>query len=149
MSAIDSIAEAETKPGMYPLTADQLRHFPTIKEQCHHVGLECIPVNVLQKEYDISNKQKLKEVAEQLVKFFPVLCVESAQFYILIDFTKMVFQPNIIHSLLTLDSPKSDDDEDVTATTSESKDDEPFGITHVCFIANPALCLCRVGTHSC
>ena len=43
MSAIDSIAEVETKVGMYPLTDDQLHHFPTIKDQCHHVGLECIP----------------------------------------------------------------------------------------------------------
>ena len=128
MSAIDSIAEVDTKPGMHPLTADQLRHFPMIKDQCHHAELECIPGYVLQKEYDISNKQKLKEVAKQLMKFFSVLCVESAQAYILIDFTEMVFRPNIVHSLLTFDSPNSDDDEDVTRTTSESKDDKLSGI---------------------
>ena len=66
-------------------------------------------------------------VAEQHVKLFLLLCVENAQAYILIDFIEMVFRPNIVHNLHTLDKTDGNNNKDVTATTTESNNDELSG----------------------
>ena len=57
--------------------------------------------SILEAKYDIKEQQKLKEVTEQLVPFFPLICVQTEKAIVLIDFTELVFQPNLFCNLCT------------------------------------------------
>lgn len=66
-----------------------------------------VPSKVLIEQYDLA-KDLVREVVQQLVEFFPLLCVQIRESYVLVDLHELLFHPNFVHQLLTLDLPESD-----------------------------------------
>ena len=112
-SAMSKLTEVESlgeSSKIVPLSLQQLKAFPSIKDMCHHSGLRCIPRTVLQQQYDLKEDDTLKKVIQQLVDVFPLLGVVKGAQFVLIDYTELVFNPNVVHELLTLkqDNEQSD-----------------------------------------
>lgn len=70
-------------------------------------------------QYSLLDDAMLKEAMEQLVNVFPLLCIVRGHHYILVDFTELVFRPNLVHDFLTLDTEEKDDE----STTSPLETD--------------------------
>ena len=60
-------------------------------------------------EYDIpaGEKSQLQITVYQLVKHFPLLCVEKDGQFVLFDYTEIVFNPGLVSEVLTLDRNQS------------------------------------------
>ena len=102
--ALDNITEMENSGRssvLTPLSADQLRHFPVIKDSYHHMNLSGIPAEAIKKHYTLTHDTEVKEAVHQLVNVFPLLCVQCKHQYILIDYTELVFRPVIVYELLS------------------------------------------------
>ena len=105
-SAMDNISEVECSlcSELSPLNAKQLQKLPLIRDKCYYMGMECISDFVLQRELCIADVDicTLRNVVNQIVEFFPVLCVEMGDKFILLDYTGLLLRPNIVHQLMTL-----------------------------------------------
>lgn len=105
-ASLDSISELETScSNLFPLTTEQLKSFPSLKDSCHRLGLGCMPSEIIGQHYDIEREDngKLKAVIDQLVESFPVLLLQKQHTLVLLDFTELQFRPGLVHELLTLD----------------------------------------------
>jgi hypothetical protein len=108
--AIDKLCEVESIGGLQclkPLSLEQMRYFINIRDLCTRMNFCGVPSKVLIEQYDLA-KDLVREVVQQLVEFFPLLCVQSGESYVLVDLHELLFHPNFVHQLLTLDLPESD-----------------------------------------
>lgn len=102
-----------------PLTKNQVTAFPWIKDMCHHKGLEVMSECLIRDQFSLSD-DKVKDAINQLVELFPLLLIQKAGYRILLDYTELVFCPDIVHELLTLDSRSKPTEEGHAGTQSRT-----------------------------
>ena len=111
--AMANIDDTEESGGQFfPLSAAQLKLFPSLKDACHHKGMCGIPSQLIITQYSIE-VDIVKEAVFQLLEFFPLLCVRKGKQYVLLDFTEIVLYPGLVHDILTLDDKEMDTTSDV------------------------------------
>ena len=102
-AATDGLDELEVSAAPFsPLNVDQVRKFLLLRDSCHSAGMGCVPGEELKREYSLSD-EVVEDAAMQLIELFPLLGVQCGKRLVLVDYTELVFRPNLVHELLTLD----------------------------------------------
>ena len=114
--AIDNLNEIEFSNSgtLFPLNAEQLKLFSVIKDRCHRDEMACIPDWIVCQIYDIdySVKERVKETIYELIDHFPPFGIENRH-YVVIDYCEMVFHPNMVHEMMSLDKPVESDTDSI------------------------------------
>lgn len=100
----------------------QLRAFPALKDSCHRSGLEAIPGYIVAQHYKLNDDDQMRMAVDVLLEVFPLLCVLQGGRRFLIDYTELVFRPNLVHDILTLDSSPQEEESLSTPYHDESND---------------------------
>ena len=111
-----------------PLNFEQILSFPNFKNKCHHHGLMCLPGNLIAAEYGISTKTQLQDAVDELLEFFPLLCVKKSGHFILLDYTEMVFNLGLVGEVLTIDQKYSEISEEENHCNHNKQAKENEGI---------------------
>ncbi|XP_071504199.1 uncharacterized protein [Diadema antillarum] len=126
--AVEKITEMESngdKSLFDPLNAMQLYSFPSLKDMCHRSDMLGIPGHVLAEHFKLTD-DNLKNAVDELLDMFPLLCVARGGHYVLLDYVELVFRPNLVYEVLTLDSVDKTEDLPSTQQSDNGSEDGIF-----------------------